>query len=222
MAKRKKGKQETIVDSSIEINQDEDDYEDTMARILADEAHIQHMQENIFLLQQERHVLERKHGICKVPEKYIEQPFDTCNYSYSSPNSEHHHDFALFMASRLGDDVAVTHALQEGKELNFRHYQVTMAETPCKYKIDWVPFQPTGQTALHVAYHNLEIIGLLISYGFSCEAVDAKGLLPEDIALSRRYKEEYKRLMYKRKNVQRKRALDKIEKEKMMKKIKGQ
>ena len=46
MAKRKKGKQEKIVDSSIEINQDEDDYEDTMARILADEAHIQHMQEN--------------------------------------------------------------------------------------------------------------------------------------------------------------------------------
>ena len=125
------------------------------------------------------------------------------------------------MASRLGDDVAVTHALQEGKELNFRNYQVTMTETPCKYTIDWVPFHSTGQTALHVAYHNLEIIGLLISYGFSCEATDARGQLPEDIALSQRYKEEYKRLMYKRKNVQRKRVLDKIEKENAMKKIKG-
>ena len=136
-----------MVDSSIEINQDEDDYGDTMARILADEAHIQHMQENVFLLQQERHGLERKYSICKVPEKYIDQPFDTCNYSYSSPNSEYHHDFALFMASRLGDDVAVTHALQEGKELNFRHYQVTMAETPCKYKIDWFLF--SQQVKLH-------------------------------------------------------------------------
>ena len=107
-----------MVDSSIETNQDENDYEDTMARILADEAHIQHMQENIILLQEERHDLERKHNIFKVPEKYIDQPFDTCSYSYSSPNSEYHHDFALFMASRLGDDVAVTHALQEDESAN--------------------------------------------------------------------------------------------------------
>ena len=211
----------TTIDGSIDINQDEDDYEDTMARILADEAHIKHMQESTILLQEERHDLERTYDIFKVPEMYIDQPFDKCNYSYSSPSSDYHHDFALFMASRLGDDVAVTHALQEGKELNFRNYQVTMTETPCKYTIDWVPFHSTGQTALHVAYHNLEIIGLLISYGFSCEATDARGQLPEDIALSQRYKEEYKRLMYKRKNVQRKRVLDKIEKENAMKKIKG-
>ena len=77
----------------------------------------------------------------------------------------------------------------------------------------------TNQTALHVGYHNLEIIGLLLDYGFSCELKDIRGQLPEDIALAQHYKEEYKFIMYHRKNMQRKRVLKKIETKKVMEKI---
>ena len=60
---------------------------------------------------------------------------------------------------------------------------------------------------------------MLLDYGFSCELKDIRGQLPEDIALAQHYKEEYKFIMYHRKNMQRKRELKKIETKQVMEKI---
>ena len=209
----------TTINTNEHIDQDEDDYDDTMNRILNAEIEIENNRKRIEILTEDRKELEKIQQIVHVPYQFIDMPFDKINIQYSNPNSEYHHDFALFMASRIGDDVAITHALQEGKELNFKNYRVTMEEQTCKYQLDFIPFHTTNQTALHVGYHNLEIIGLLLDYGFSCELKDIRGQLPEDIALAQHYKEEYKFIMYHRKNMQRKRVLKKIETKKVMEKI---
>ena len=141
-----------------EIVQDEDYYDDTMNRILHAENQIACMKEKIENLTKDRKELETTLKICRVPGNFIDLPFEKVNVSYSNIKSEFHHDFALFMAARIGDDIAVTHALQENKELNYSNDRITMAETKCKYLIDFIPFHTTRQTALHVGYHNLEII----------------------------------------------------------------